>query len=49
MQYNFKKQKQTEDAPIHIKKKITQNNPYTRGIFLDFWKAFNTIQHNVLF
>ena len=50
-QYGFRKNRSTELAIIELVDKITEGidqGKYTLGIFLDFSKAFDTINHKVL-
>lgn len=50
-QYGFCKNKSAETALLKIKEYITDNiehKIYTPGIFLDFRKAFDSIQHDLL-
>lgn len=50
-QYGFQKSKSAEQALVEVKDKIInniENRLYTLGLFLDFRKAFDTIQHDIL-
>lgn len=50
-QYGFQKGKSTEHALLHIKDKILnnfENKLLTLGVYLDFRKAFDSINHDVL-
>lgn len=51
-QYGFQKQKSTEMAILNVKDKIIDNfeqKLFTIGVFLDFKKAFDSIEHDILF
>lgn len=50
-QYGFQKKKSTEQALVKIRDKITTNieeQKYTVGLFLDFKKAFDSIDREIL-
>lgn len=50
-QFGFRKGKSTEQAIIEITenlRKSIDNNLYTCGVFLDFAKAFDTVNHQIL-
>lgn len=50
-QYGFRSKRSTNTAIISTVNRITQaleNNEYVAGIFLDFSKAFDTINHQIL-
>ena len=50
-QFGFRKNRSTEQSIIEITegfKKSIDNNLYTCGIFLDFAKAFDTVNHKIL-
>lgn len=50
-QYGFQQHKSTEQALLQIKVKIVENienKQLTLGLFLDFKKAFDTVQHDIL-
>jgi hypothetical protein len=51
-QYGFKKNNSTEHAILHITQCITdsfEKSKFTLGIFVDLSKAFDTIDHKILF
>ena len=50
-QFGFRKGRSTEQAIVEISdnlKKAIDNNLYTCGVFLDFAKAFDTVNHQIL-
>lgn len=50
-QFGFRKGRSTAQAITQITdtlRKAMDNNLYTRGILLDFSKAFDTVNHSVL-
>ena len=50
-QFGFRKGRSTEQAIVEISdnlKKAMDNNLYTCGVFLDFAKAFDTVNHQIL-
>ena len=50
-QYGFRKNHSTYMALLHLIDKVIsalENNEYTCSIFLDFSKAFDTTNHNIL-
>ena len=50
-QFSFQKQHSTEHAIIHLVNDILKSfdsNKYTLGVFIDFAKAFDTVDHNIL-
>ena len=50
-QFGFRKGRSTEQAIVEINdnlKKAIDNNLYTCGVFLDFAKAFDTVNHQIL-
>ena len=50
-QFGFRKGRSTEQAIAEITdnlKKAIDNNLFTCGVFLDFAKAFDTVNHNIL-
>ena len=50
-QFGFRKGRSTEQAKVEIGdnlKKAIDNNLYTCGVFLDFAKAFDTVNHEIL-
>ena len=51
-QFGFRKGRSTEQAIAEITdnlKKEIDNNLFTCGVFLDFAKAFDTVNHNIFF
>lgn len=49
--YGFQNNKSGEEALLHIKVKIIdgiENKLYALGLFPDFRKAFDTVQHDTL-
>lgn len=51
MQYGFQEYKSTEPALTGIKDEVIENIEarfYTLSLFLDFQKAFDKVQHDVL-
>ena len=49
-QFGFRNSHSTNHALISITEKIREsldNNEYSCGVFLDFQKAFNTVNHNI--
>ena len=50
-QFGFRNSHSTNHALISITEKIREsldNNEYSCGVFLDFQKAFDTVNHNIL-
>ena len=50
-QFGFRKGHSTEQAIIEITDNLKcaiDNNPYSCGVFLDFAKAFDTVDHSIL-
>ena len=50
-QFGFRKGRSTEQAIVEISdnlKRAVDNNLYTCGVFLDFAKAFDTVNHQIL-
>lgn len=50
-QFGFRRNKSTETALLALKENILQNidnNIYTLGLFIDFTKAFDCLNHNIL-
>ena len=50
-QFGFRKKKSTEDAILDLTNKIYQslnNKEYSIGVFIDYSKAFDTIDHQIL-
>lgn len=50
-QYGFRKNHSTNMALLHLVDKVTsalENNEFACSIFLDFSKAFDTINHNII-
>ena len=50
-QFGFQKNNSTEDAIRQLTRDITssfEKGEYTRGVFIDLSKAFNTVDHQIL-
>ena len=50
-QYGFRKKNSTNHAPMNITEQIRKaldNNKYALGAFVDFQKAFDTVDHNII-